>query len=246
MVVRHASLATGQTREETVDSDFKAGMRKAERWLERHWAGLIVAYLLVCLGLYLTIWALIEPLGIPDVIVADRLPIILKYRGFAHVALTLLLGAHITLILELAFRRRRWNSYRVAYQAHTQGPGWWDWVTDGRLAGTTGDGRRMEAIRVKLGSDISPGIGVTYQAHVEGVGWKDWVVEGEVAGTTGLKKRMEAVRIKLTNAPSEYSIFYQPYVEGYGWMNWVSDGEQAGTSGESKHLEAIRILVVVP
>jgi hypothetical protein len=208
-----------------MDIDPKTSLKKAERWLRKHWAGLLIAYLLVCPVVYFAIWAIIEPLGIPDVIDADSIPAILKHRGFAHVMLTLLIGSHIVLILELAFRWKTWKSYRVAYQAHTQGPGWWNWVSDGRFAGTTKEGRRMEAIRVKLGDDIPPEIGVTYRAHVEGLGWMDWVPEGEVAGTTGLKKRMEAVQMKLTNAPPGYSIFYQPYVEGCGWMNWVSDGE---------------------
>lgn len=229
-----------------METDIKTRIYKAGRWLRRHWLGLAVAYILVFIGVYLTLWTLIEPLGIPDVVDPHRLSSILKYRGCAHVALTLLIGAHITLFLELAFRRATWGSCRIAYQAHTQGPGWQDWVTDGRLAGTIEEGRRMEAIRIKLGHDIPPGIGVTYQAHVEGTGWMDWVSEGEVAGTTRLRKRMEAVQIKLNNAPPGYSVFYQPCVEGYGWMNWVSDGEQAGTTGESKRLEAIRILVVVP
>ena len=229
-----------------MDTDFRTGLKKAQRWILKHWAGLAMAYLVMCFAVYLIIWVLIEPLGIPDVIDADGLLAPPRHRGFIHVVLTLLMGSHATLLLELGFRRGTWKSYRVAYQAHTQGPGWWDWVTDGTIAGTTGEGRRVEAIRVKLGSDIPSDIDVTYQAHVQGLGWMNWVSEGEIAGTTGLKKRMEAMRIKLTNAPPGYSIFYQPYVERYGWMNWVSNGEQAGTTGESKRLEAIRILAVNP
>jgi hypothetical protein len=231
---------------EVMDIDVKTPLKKASQWLRKHWTGLVTAYVLVCAVTYFAIWAIVEPLGIPDNIDIERLPGLVKYRGFFQVILTLLIGSHLTLILELLFRRTIWKSYRVAYQAHTQGPGWWDWVFDGTPAGTTGEDRRMEAIRIKLGDDISPGIGVTYQAHVEGLGWMDWVSDGEQAGTTGLRKRMEAVRIKLTNAPPGYSVFYQPYVQGHGWMNWVSDGEEAGTTGESKRLEAIRILVVVP
>jgi uncharacterized protein YjdB len=200
----------------------------------------------VGLAVYFAIWAFIEPLGIPDIIDTDSIPGILKSRGFLQVMVTLLTSSHLVLFLELVFRRRTWKSYRVTYQAHTQGPGWWNWVYDGTVAGTTKEDRRMEAIRIKLGPGIAPEMGITYKAHVEGVGWQDWVSDGEQAGTTGLKKRMEAICIKLTNAPKGYEIFYQPYVQEYGWMNWVSDGEQAGTTGENKRMEAIRILVVIP
>jgi hypothetical protein len=229
-----------------MEIDLKTGLWKAARWLRKHWVGLLIAYLLVGLAVYFAIWAFIEPLGIPDIIDADNIPVILKYRGFLQVMVTLLISSHLVLLLELAFRWRTWKSYRVAYQAHTQGPGWRNWVYDGTIAGTIEKDRRMEAIRIKLGTEIAPEIGITYQAHIEGGRWQDWVFNGEQAGTTGVKKRMEAIRIKLTNAPKGYKIFYQPYVQGYGWMNWMSDGEQAGTTGENRRLEAIRILVVIP
>lgn len=230
----------------TMDNNSWTSLEKAKLWLWKHWTGLFVAYLLVFLGVYLAIWTLIEPLGIPDVITTGSFLFLLQRRWFIHVLLTILIASHTVLVLELFFRRRTWKSHRVIYQAHTQGLGWQNWVTDGTISGAVGEGRRMEALRLKLGNNFPPGVGIAYQAYIEGIGWMDWVSNGEQAGTIGLEKRLEAVRIKLTNAPTSYEIFYQSYVEGYGWMNWASNGELAGTTGESKRLEAIRILVVVP
>lgn len=223
--------------------ELKKVLWEAERWLRKHWAGLLIAYLLVGLFVYGALWWLVEPLGIPDILDIQG---ILKYRGSLYFVATLLISSFIVLLLELGFRRRTWKSYRVSYQVHTQGHSWGDWVHDGAIAGTIQDDRRVEAIRIKLGTEIAPGIGITYQAHVEEIGWHEWVSDGEDAGITGREKRMEAIRIKLTNAPKGYEIFYQSYVQGHGWMDWVSDGEDAGTTGEERRMEAVRILVVVP
>jgi uncharacterized protein YjdB len=63
------------------------------------------------------------------------------------------------------------------------------------MAGTTGQSRRMEAIRIRLaGCGI---LRVQYQVHVAGQGWLPWVSDGQMAGTTGQSRRMEAIRIQL-------------------------------------------------
>jgi uncharacterized protein YjdB len=40
--------------------------------------------------------------------------------------------------------------YGVTYQVHAAKLGWMDWKSDGQLAGTTGQGRRIEAIKVRF------------------------------------------------------------------------------------------------
>lgn len=39
---------------------------------------------------------------------------------------------------------------RLRYQVHVEGVGWMEWVGESELAGTTGQSRRLEAIRVEL------------------------------------------------------------------------------------------------
>ena len=39
---------------------------------------------------------------------------------------------------------------QIKYQAHVQDIGWQDWVYDGAEAGTTGQNKKVEAIRIKL------------------------------------------------------------------------------------------------
>lgn len=50
-------------------------------------------------------------------------------------------------------------------------------------SGTTGLGKRLEAIKIKVGGAYD--LGVTYQTHVQTFGWGDWVADGNLSGTTG-------------------------------------------------------------
>jgi len=131
----------------------------------------------------------------------------------------------------------------ITYQAHVQDVGWMEWVSDGAIAGTTGQARRMEALRVHL---VNPpaAMRVRYQAHVEDMGWLDWVLDGATAGTTHRGLRLEAVHIALVNAPPDCTLMYQAHVEGIGWTEWRGEAEVAGTTGFSRRMEAIRIRLI--
>ena len=83
----------------------------------------------------------------------------------------------------------------IEYQAHVQDIGWESWKKDGAQAGTTGQNKKIEAIKIKI-TNLS-GYSVMYRAYVEGQGWQDWVKNGETAGTTGKNLRLEAIQIKI-------------------------------------------------
>lgn len=134
----------------------------------------------------------------------------------------------------------------VSYQAHVQDWGWMGWVSEGQVAGTLGQDRRLEALQVSLSGSTSPSAEVCYQGHVENYGWMGEVCgNGQTIGTTGQALRLEAVRIRLRNAP-DLSICYKAYVQGTGWQNEVCDGEVAGTTGLALRMEAITIRLRKP
>ena len=126
----------------------------------------------------------------------------------------------------------------IRYQVHCQTYGWFDWISSPEIAGTTGQAKRMESIKIKMaGIDGN----LTYQVHCQTYGWLNPASEGTLAGTTGQAKRMEAIIIKLED--SSYNIKYRVHVQTYGWMDWVNSGEIAGTTGKSKRIEAIQIKI---
>ena len=83
------------------------------------------------------------------------------------------------------------------YLTHSQDYGWMNWVKNGAMAGTTGQGKRVEAIKIKLSDKLMALGSITYQVHSQDYGWMNWVKNGAMAGTTGQGKRVEAIKIRL-------------------------------------------------
>ena len=130
---------------------------------------------------------------------------------------------------------------QIRYTTHVQTYGWQDWRTDGATAGTSGESKRLEGIRIAL-TDVPSGGGVRYRTHIQGIGWQDYVSDGSLSGTTGQARRLEAIQIELTGTAAEaYDIYYRVHSQTYGWLPWARNGQQTGTSGMSKRLEAIEI-----
>lgn len=139
----------------------------------------------------------------------------------------------------------------VLYDAHMQDIGWQHdvedsvgWDADGTTAGTTGESRRLEAVRIVVDTPTEEG-GVRYQAHVQDIGWQDWVQDGAFAGTVGESKRLEAIRLALYgDLEKRYSIYYRVHVQDYGWLGWTKNGEVAGSTGLGLRLEALEARLV--
>lgn len=120
---------------------------------------------------------------------------------------------------------------------------WLPWVSNGAVAGTTGQSRPMRATEMVVNN--LPGAGVTYRAHISGAGWLPWVSNGATAGTTTwlLGPQLEAIQTNLTNAPSTCQVRYRAHVAGYGWLGWVINGGTAGTTGQSRRMEAMEAII---
>ena len=133
----------------------------------------------------------------------------------------------------------------VNYSTHVQDIGWQGYVKDGSTAGTTGQSKRLEAIRIKLSNNTSYNGTIQYQTHIQDIGWQGWKMKDDTSGTSGQSKRLEAIRIKLTDELAEnYDIYYRVHAQSFGWLGWAKNGESAGTAGYSYRLEAIEVKLV--
>ena len=132
----------------------------------------------------------------------------------------------------------------ISYSVHAQTYGWMGEQQDGAMAGTEGEAKRLEAVKIRLRSPSADG-SVQYRTHLQGVGWTDWEGDGAVSGTEGEARRMEAIRIRLTGEMAEkYDIYYRVHVQTYGWLDWAKNGETAGTTDGAKRMEALEIRLV--
>ena len=133
---------------------------------------------------------------------------------------------------------------KIKYMTHVQTYGWQNWNYDGASAGTTGQAKRLEAIRIAF-PDSTMNQYLKYKTHVQTYGWQNWVSGGTISGTTGKAKRLEAIQIMLEGKMAEqYDIYYRVHSQTYGWLDWAKNGESAGTAGLAKRLESIQIVLV--
>ncbi len=132
----------------------------------------------------------------------------------------------------------------VSYGVHRQTYGDQDDVANGVVAGTTGEGKRLEAVWISLGKQFPVAGGITYRTHVQTYGWQSWVRNGAVAGTRGKGKRLEAVQVKLTGKMAKkYDVWYRAHAQKVGWTAWARNGQACGTVGLGWRLEALQVLV---
>jgi len=92
----------------------------------------------------------------------------------------------------------------IRYTTHVQSIGWQGdkdnpetWFMDGAMAGTSGQAKRLEGIRIQLYGEVANHYDVYYRVHAQSYGWLDWASNGADAGTAGLAKRLEAIQIVL-------------------------------------------------
>ena len=133
----------------------------------------------------------------------------------------------------------------IQYQTHVQTYGWQGYVADGAVSGTTGQSKRLEGIRIRLGDSCVPG-SVKYRTHIQTYGWeKDFSKDDAMSGTSGQSKRLEAIEIALEGEiASYYDVYYRTHVQSYGWTDWAKNGEPCGSEGCAYRLEGIQIRLV--
>ena len=132
----------------------------------------------------------------------------------------------------------------LQYQVQGQDYGWQGKHNNDTVAGTTGQGKRLEAIKIYLDNNGLTG-DVVYQAHVSGTGWQNAVTDGQLAGTVGQSRQMEAIKVTLTGQlASYYNLYYRVHIQDVGWLAWTANDGIAGSTGLAKRIEAIQLTLI--
>ena len=148
--------------------------------------------------------------------------------------------------IEIKVEKRRYlgnetkpTNANINYTANLQDIGWTGYAKDGETMGTMWEGRRIEAIKIDVGSSVS-NAKLSYRTHIQDIGWQGWKTNGQESGTVGRNLKIEAIQINVSPS-SEYYVEYRTYVENIGWQDWVKNGDVAGTTGRNLRVEAIEI-----
>lgn len=116
-------------------------------------------------------------------------------------------------------------------------------VKDGVMAGTTGQSKQLDGIKINLNKSSLMSGSINYQGHIQNVGWSDTVSNGNFLGVNG--NRLEGIRIWLTGAMEVYyDVYYRVHCQSLGWLDWAKNGESAGSEGYGYRAEAIEIKLV--
>jgi uncharacterized protein YjdB len=109
------------------------------------------------------------------------------------------------------------------------------------MAGTSGEAKRLEAIKIKLNNPKYEG-DIEYRTHIQSYGWEEeFKKNDEMSGTSGEAKRLEAIEMRLTGEMAEhYDIYYRVHAQRYGWLAWAKNGERTGTAHQSDEHELLR------
>ncbi len=130
------------------------------------------------------------------------------------------------------------------FKAHVQNIGWQESVGNAGMVGTSGQGLRMEAIRI-LVDDPVYGANVRAMAHLQDIGWNQGWVDAGIAGTTGQSRRVEGVRLELTGClANKFDIYYRAHVQNIGWLGWAKNGQAAGSEGFGYRMEGLQVQIV--
>lgn len=138
----------------------------------------------------------------------------------------------------------------VTYTGHQQTYGNLPDCGDGEELGVTGQGKRMEAISIEKGQNLSGIEGsIVYHVHGQSYGTQEWKKDGELAGLEGQAKRIEAIQIYLTGQlANQYDVYYRTHIQSHGWMQWVKGSEDesawSGSMGLSLRVESVQIELV--
>ena len=137
------------------------------------------------------------------------------------------------------------SKMHIQYEAHVSNIGWMSSKRDGSTAGTTGQSKSVEDLKVCILNPVEDG-SVQINANVSGIGWQGWdTPSASEGGTTGQGRAVEAVRLRLTGSlAKDYDVYYRVHASNIGWMAWAKDGEEAGTTGMSCSLEAVQIKLI--
>lgn len=132
------------------------------------------------------------------------------------------------------------DTYTLTYGTHLSSIGWVYGTKQNMTAGTTGQSRAMEAIKLQSLSSIAGDITLLCSAYVKDSGWTTPAPATTDCGTTGQSKPIYGIKLSLAGtASNNYDIVYRAHVSNIGWLGWVKNGSSAGATSLDKPIEAL-------
>lgn len=139
------------------------------------------------------------------------------------------------------------NSGKVYYSTYVAGNGWQYSAFDGQSSGTSGEGKRIEALKLALNNTNTGNSGnIEYRVYAQSTGWEtSYRSNDAISGKPQSGKRIEAIQIRLTGEMAKnYDVYYRTHVSKLGWLNWAKNDEASGTANYGYSVEDIQVVLV--
>ena len=104
----------------------------------------------------------------------------------------------------------------IEYSALCEESDWTDWKTGMELAGTSGEFKRLETIKVRLTGDLASFYDIYYRCNVGIFGWLGWAKNGDMAGTRGYAAPIISIQVQLIPKSQSCPIAGGAYVRSSG------------------------------
>lgn len=128
------------------------------------------------------------------------------------------------------------NQLNIKYEVHIQDIGWQEQKENGEIAGTEGQSKRIEAIKIHCEKSLK------YRVHIQDIGWTEYVPNDCIAGTEGQSKRIEAIEIVTDGT---YKIRAKAHIQDIGWATSTTGTIiKIGTEGRALRLEALTLEII--
>ncbi len=134
------------------------------------------------------------------------------------------------------------NNLYVEATPHISNLGWITKLSSNMVAGTTGRGLAIEAIKLNLINNTGIPGGIIYSSHVQNIGWQSPRKNNTESGTTGKGLRIESLRIALTGElKNHFDVWYRSHIQNIGWQEWTKNGYPTGSVGAGFGMESLEI-----
>lgn len=146
----------------------------------------------------------------------------------------------------------------LKYQIYNKTSGWQQEVSNGEIAGTTGEA--IQAIKINIldkNLKEQKDYSVYYRVYLSESGWQNWTKDGTIAGAEN-EADIESIQMyiadnnsnnnktityssKVYNTGNNETLTYSSHVQNIGNQAAVKDGEISGTVGKGLRIEGIKV-----
>lgn len=132
----------------------------------------------------------------------------------------------------------------ITYKTYIQNSGWTKDISNGQLAGSTGQSKSINAFELNA-IDFPEDGDIEYQVYLSNNKWSGYGQSGAIVGVNNDSLSIQAIQIKLTGTIAEsYNVYYRIHTSNVGWLDWASNDQIAGTVGFNLPAEAVEVKLI--